>query len=79
MQTDYHGIKKENCMATQRLKSNKQRQALQNIKLSFLNNKTPTQIDQYIEKNINNLNDAKAFLKKLTKIVSYLLKGNNLQ
>ena len=62
-----------------KLRSDKQIEALGNIKLSFLNKLTPEKIDQYIDNNITNLASAKEFLKKLSKIVLYLCKFNNLQ
>ena len=62
-----------------RLKSNKQREAIANIKLSFLNKLTPVKIDQYIDNNVTDLASAKQFLKKLSKVILYLCKYNNLQ
>jgi len=62
-----------------RLKSDKQREAIANIKLSFLNKATPEMIDNYIDNNVTDLNSAKAFLKKISKVLLYLLRHNNLQ
>jgi len=66
-------------MGVKRLRSEKHREAIKAIKLSFLNKVTPTKIDQYIDNNITNLNSAKGYLKKLTKIMLYILKASNLQ
>ncbi len=63
----------------ERLKNSKQREIIREIKKSFLNGLTKEQINTYIDNNVIDLNSAKQFLKKLSIIILYLLKGNNLQ
>ena len=62
-----------------RLKSDKQREVIGAIKSSFINNLTIEQINNYIDNNVVDLNSAKNYLKKLSKVVLYLLKHSNLQ
>lgn len=66
-------------MGVKRLTTDKQREAIGVIKVSFINGLTVEQIDNYIDNNITDLVSAKAFLKKLSKVVLYLLKHSNLQ
>ena len=66
-------------MAKRRLISQKQRSAIKTIRESFINKLNPAQVDTYIDNNITDLVSAKAFLKKLSKIVLYILRNNNLQ
>lgn len=66
-------------MAIKRVISPKKRQALGQIKSSFINGLTPTGIDNYIDNNVVDLASAKAFLKKLSKLVAYMLKSKGLQ
>lgn len=61
-----------------RLKNDKQREALKEIKTSFINGLTLTQVENEID-NITDLSSAKSYLKKLSKVVFYLLKNSNLQ
>lgn len=56
-----------------------QREILKKIKESFINNLTETQIENYIDNNITDLTSAKAFLKKLSKVILYILEKTNLQ
>ncbi len=62
-----------------KLKSDKQKEAIAKIKSSFLNGLTIEQINNHIDNNIIDLASAKAFLKKLSKVVLYILKHSNLQ
>ena len=62
-----------------RLTSDKQREAIGVVKASFIDGLTVEQINTYIDNNVVDLNSAKAFLKKLSKVVLYLLKHSNLQ
>lgn len=57
-----------------RLTTSEQRQNIKKIKESFIKGLTDNQIDTYIDNNITDLASAKTFLKKLSKIVAYLLK-----
>jgi len=41
---------------------------------AFLENVPYKKVDNYIDKNVTDLKTAKAFLKKLTKVVLYILK-----
>ena len=66
-------------MSIKRLKSEKQRESIGAIKSSFINGLTTEQINNYIDNNITNLTSAKTFLKKLSKVMLYLLKHSNLQ
>ena len=66
-------------MSIKRLRSDKQRNAIKTIKESFINGLTTEQINTYIDNQITNLASAKAYLKKLSKVVLYLLKHSNLQ
>lgn len=61
-------------MTIKRMTTSKQRENIKKIKESFLKGLTESQIDNYIDNNIIDLASAKIFLKKLSKIVSYLLK-----
>ncbi len=62
-----------------RLISDKQRDAIKTVRESFINKLTPAQVDTYIDNNITNLESAKAYLKKISKVLLYLLKHTNLQ
>ena len=66
-------------MAVKRLLTVKQKEVLANVKASFINGLTVSQIDTYINNQITDLISAKAYLKKLSKVVLYLLKKTNLQ
>ncbi len=66
-------------MLPKRILNSKQRTNLSNIKNSFLNGLTPAQIDTYIDNNVTDLTSAKIVLKKLGKVILYILKINNLQ
>ena len=62
-----------------RLISQKQRDAIRTVRESFINKLSPAQVDTYIDNNVVDLPSAKAYLKKLSKIVLYILKQTNLQ
>jgi len=62
----------------ERLKSDKQREAIREIKLSWIDNLSPQQINNYIDNNITNLNSAKNYLKKLSRLILFILKNLNL-
>ncbi len=66
-------------MSIRRLKSDKQREVIGAIKASFINNLTVEQINNYIDNNVVDLNSAKAYLKKLSKVILYILRHSNLQ
>jgi len=66
-------------MGVKRLRSPKNREAIKNIKLSFLNKLTPAKIDEYIEAQVVDLNSAKKVLKKIGHLLLYILKASNLQ
>ena len=61
------------------LRSNKQKEAIGVVKSSFINGLTAEQINTYIDNNVTNLAEAKAYLKKISKVILYLLKHTNLQ
>jgi len=61
------------------LRSDKQIEAISNIKSSFIDKLTKEQIDNYIDNNITDLSSAKAYLKKLSKVVLWILKSNSIQ
>lgn len=44
--------------------------------INFLKDIPYSKVDSYIDKNITNLQSAKTFLKKLTKLALYLIKQN---
>lgn len=48
------------------------------IKLSEITNLTYKQLDTYINNNVNNLSEAKAYLKKLSKVVLAMMKMQDL-
>ncbi len=62
-----------------RLISQKQRDAIKTVRESFIDGLTKEQVDTYIDNNVTDLASAKAYLKKLSKIVLYILKQTNLQ
>jgi len=62
-----------------RLKSDKQIESIGAIRQSFLNGLTVEQINTYIDNNITDLSSAKVFLKKLSKIILYMLRHSNIQ
>lgn len=62
-----------------RILNQKQREALTEIKTSFLNGLTATQIENYITNNVTDLASAKEVLKKMAKIILMLCKHMNLQ
>ena len=62
-----------------RLISQKQREAIKTVRESFINGLTLAQIENYIDNNVTDLTSAKAFLKKISKIILYLLRHSNLQ
>jgi len=62
-----------------RILSDKQKEALREIKTSFLSGLTKEQINTYIDNQITDLANAKAFLKKLSVVVLYILRHSNLQ
>ncbi len=62
-----------------RLISQKQRDAIKTVKGSFINGLTSAQVNTYIDNNVVDLPSAKAYLKKISKIVLYILKQTNLQ
>jgi len=61
------------------LRSDKQKEAIGAVKSSFINKLTVEQINTYIDNNVTNLVEAKAYLKKISKVILYLLKHTNLQ
>ena len=61
-------------MAIKRLTTSDQRARMKKIKESFIHNLTEEQVDNYIDNQVTDLASAKAFLKKLSKIVLHLLK-----
>ncbi len=62
-----------------RLISSKQRDAIKTVRESFINGLTKAQVDTYIDNNVTDLPSAKAYLKKISKVLLYLLKHTNLQ
>lgn len=66
-------------MPPKRILSSKQRDALKEIRTSFINGLTVDQINTYIDNQITDLASARAFLKKLSKVVLYILRHSNLQ
>jgi len=71
MELDYLG---GNIMGIKRLTTEKQREAITNIKKSFINGLTASQVETYIDNNVSDLASAKTFLKQLSKVVLHLLK-----
>ncbi len=62
-----------------RLISSKQRDAIKTVRESFINRLTSAQVNTYIDNNVVDLNSAKNYLKKISKVLLYLLKHSNLQ
>lgn len=61
-------------MAVKRMTTPEQREQRAKIKASFINGLTETQVENYIDNNVTDLASAKAFLKKLAKVVLYIIK-----
>ena len=62
-----------------RLRSEKQIESIGAIRQSFLNGLTVEQINTYIDNQIVDLASAKAYLKKISKVILYILRHSNLQ
>ena len=62
-----------------RLISSKQIDAIKTVRESFINGLTSAQVNTYIDNNVTDLPSAKAYLKKISKVILYLLKHSNLQ
>ena len=62
-----------------KLKSDKQKEAIALIRDSFLNKLTTEQINAYIDNQVVDLASAKAYLKKISKVMLYILRHSNLQ
>ncbi len=57
-----------------RLTTSKQRENIKKIKTSFIHGLTAQQVDNYIDSNVIDLASAKEVLKKLAKILVYIIK-----
>jgi hypothetical protein len=62
-----------------RLISDKQREAIGKVSVSFIKNLTESQIDTYIDNQVTSLATAKEVMKKMAKLILYILKYSNLQ
>jgi len=62
-----------------RLAPDSKRDANKKISESFINDLTWQQVDDYIDNNVTDLASAKVYIKKLSKVVYYLLKNSGLQ
>jgi len=67
-----------NIMSIKRLTTEEQRTNTDKIRQSFLSGLTENQIDTYIDNNVTDLTSAKNVLKKLSKIIFYIAKKQNL-
>ena len=65
-------------MSIKRLTTEEQRTNTDKIRQSFLSGLTENQIDTYIDNNVTDLTSAKNVLKKLSKIIFYIAKKQNL-
>ena len=59
-------------MGLKRITNRKKLDIKKDIRLSFIQDLTPTQVETYIDNNVTDLASAKEFLKKLSKVVLYL-------
>jgi len=61
------------------LRSEKQKESIGVIRDSFINGLSIEQINNYIDNNVVDLPSAKAYLKKISKVMLYILRHSNLQ
>lgn len=61
-------------MGIKRLTTEKQREAITNIKKSFINGLTASQVENYIDNNVTDLDSVKELLKKIVKSLISVIK-----